>query len=43
MPTGLLRVKIEEAVGKMKAVLENLKDAFLRLSFPVNFAGEAGR
>ncbi|GEM_PF-6925993 len=43
MPTGLLRVKIEEAVGKMKAVLESLKDAFLRLSFPVNFAGEAGR
>jgi len=43
MPTGLLRVKIEEAVGKMRSVLESLKDAFLRLSLPVNFAGETGR
>ncbi len=43
IPTALLGMKIEKAVGKMRAVLENLKDAFLRLSFPVNFAGEAGR
>jgi hypothetical protein len=39
VPAGLLRMKIEEAVGKMGSVLESLKDAFLRLSLPVNFAG----
>jgi len=42
-PTGLLRMKSEDTVGKMRAVLESLKDAFLSLSFPVNFAGETGR
>jgi len=41
-PTGLLRMKIEEAVGKMKNVSETVRDAFLRASFPMNFAGEAG-
>ncbi len=42
-PAGLLRMKTDAAVGKMRAVLENLRDTFFRLSFPLNFAGEAGR
>ncbi|OQX26445.1 MAG: hypothetical protein BWK80_10350 [Desulfobacteraceae bacterium IS3] len=41
-PTGILRMKIAEAVGKVRAASDSLREAFLRLSFPVNFAGEAG-
>jgi len=41
-PAGLLRMKIGEAAAKMKTAAETVRDAFLRLSRPVNFAGEAG-
>jgi len=41
-PAGLLRMKIGEAAAKMKTAAETVRDAFFRLSFPVNFAGEAG-
>jgi len=37
---GQLRLKIAEAVGKMKEVSEILRDVFLRVPLPLGFSGQ---
>jgi len=40
---GHLCMKIEKVAGKIKEISETMRDMFLRLPFPMEFAGETGQ
>jgi len=43
VPLGRLRMKVRETVGKIREISETMRNMFLSLPFPLEFAGETGQ